>query len=78
MSSLTSLLSSFYSLHYIEKHGNGRRGKIERRKREDTGNEAVRKWHADSVVPNEINKYKASQIRAEVSCRKSVWIFRGM
>ena len=44
MSSLNSLLVSFYSPHYIEKHGNGEQGKIERRKRQDPGNEGVRKW----------------------------------
>ena len=43
MSSLNSLLLSFYSPHYIEKRRNGGRGKIER-KREDPGMEAVIKW----------------------------------
>ena len=47
---MSSLLLSFYSPHYIEKHRNGGRDKIERRKREDLGNEA------DLVVPNEIKK----------------------
>ena len=45
MSSLNSLLLSFYSPHYIEKPRNGGRGKIER-KREDPGIEAVRKWQS--------------------------------
>ena len=43
MSSLNSLLLSFFSPHYIEKPRNCGRGKIER-KREDPGIEAVRKW----------------------------------
>ena len=47
---MSSLLLRFYSPHYIENHRNGGRGKIERRKREDPGNEA------DLVVPNEIKK----------------------
>ena len=47
MSSLNSLLVSFYSPHYIEKHRNGRRGKIER-KREDPGIEAVGNGRLDS------------------------------
>ena len=42
MSSLNSLLVSFYSPHYIEKRPNGGLGKIER-KREDPGMEVVRK-----------------------------------
>ena len=44
LSSLNSLLLTFYSPHYIEKRRNGGRGKIQR-KREDPGIEAVRKWH---------------------------------
>ena len=32
------------SLHYIEKHRHRGQGKIGRGKREDPGNEAVRKW----------------------------------
>ena len=47
---MSSLLLSFYSLHYIEKRRNGGREKIERRNREDPGTEA------DLVVPNEIKK----------------------
>ena len=29
---------------------------------------------AESVVPNEIKKYKPRQIRADVLCHKSVWV----
>ena len=47
---MSSLLLRFYSPHYIENHCNGGRGKMERRKREDPGNEA------DLLVRNEIKK----------------------
>ena len=33
---------------------------------------------AESVVPNEIKKYKPRQIRADILCHKSVWVFRGI
>ena len=52
--------------HYIEKHRHGGQGKIGGRKREDPGNEAVRKWKtgpAPSRVPvtsshRQENKFK--------------------
>ena len=51
---MSTLLLRFYSPHYIENHRNGGRGKIERRKREDPGNESDLVVQNDA--PNEIKK----------------------